>query len=159
MLPIWKEFSKHNVEEWNLVILGNGPERNYIEKYINKEKLENIRIDVPTSDIEKYYEESSILVMTSIFEGFGLVLTEAMSRGCIPIVFDSFKSVHDIIDNGSNGILVPSFEIKKYVEELNRLTKCKNVLKSMSEVAQESIRKFEIEDIGRKWIKMLEKLI
>lgn len=82
-----------------------------MELYIRKHNLSNIRIDAPTSDVAKYYEESEILVMTSIFEGFGLVLTEAMSRGCIPIAFDSFKSVHDIVDSGRNGMLIKPFMV------------------------------------------------
>lgn len=86
LLPIWVKFTKCNQmngggKRYNLVILGDGPLRKEVEQYIRKYNLSNIRIDAPTPDVAKYYEESEILVMTSIFEGFGLVLTEAMSRG------------------------------------------------------------------------------
>ena len=121
LLPIWEEFTKCNKMNWgeySLVILGDGPLRKEVELYIRKHNLSNIRIDAPTPDVAKYYEESEILVMTSIFEGFGLVLTEAMSRGCVPIAFDSFSSVRDIICSSYNGILVSPFNQSEYVDKL-----------------------------------------
>lgn len=158
LLPIWKEFSKTNTEGWELVILGDGPERGYVETYIAKERLENIRIDAPTTNVECYYEESAILVMTSLYEGFGLVLTEAMSRNCVPIAFDSFSAVHDIIESEKNGILVQPFDIQEYVSQLNQLTHNDERLKILSKTAIEIVDKFDIEVIGNQWIEMFEEL-
>lgn len=154
LLPIWKEFSKYNKDGWNLVILGEGPKKEYVETYINKEHLEKVSLCSPTLEIEKYYEESSILVLTSIFEGFGLVLTEAMSRGCIPIAFDSFKSVHDIIENGINGFLIQPYNLKQYVSCLVNLTNDDVKFRSMAQTVQTSIKKFDLNIIGSCWNKL-----
>lgn len=129
-----------------------------MELYIRKHNLSNIRIDAPTSDVAKYYEESEILVMNSIFEGFGLVLTEAMSRGCVPIAFDSFKSVHDIVDSGSNGILIKPFKIQDYANGLSQLVQNAHQLKLMCATALETVNKFDIEFIGYQWIKLFLEL-
>lgn len=126
--------------------------------YIRKHNLSNIRIDAPTSYVAKYYEESEILVMTSIFEGFGLVLTEAMSRGCVPIAFDSFKSVHDIVETGRNGMLIKPYKVHEYANGLYWLVQNAHQLKLMSTAAQETIAKLDIETIGNKWITLFEKL-
>lgn len=154
LLPIWKEFLKYNKDGWNLVILGEGSKKEYIQTYINKEHLEKVRLCSPTLEIEKYYEESSILVMTSIFEGFGLVLTEAMSRGCIPIAFDSFKSVHDIIEDGINGFLIQPYNLKQYVSCLVNLTNDDVKFRSMAQTVQASIKKFDLNIIGSCWNKL-----
>lgn len=161
LLPIWEEFTKCNQMNWggyNLVILGDGPLRKEVELYIRNHNLSNIRIDSPTSDVAKYYEESEILVMTSIFEGFGLVLTEAMSRGCVPIAFDSFSSVRDIICPSCNGILVSPFDQSEYVAKLVQLTQSPQMFKKMSEAAQSTIEKFDINVIGCKWMALFDDL-
>lgn len=160
LLPIWKEFTKRNQMNggYNLVILGDGPLRKEVELYIRKHNLSNIRINAPTSDVAKYYEESEILVMTSIFEGFGLVLTEAMSRGCVPIAFDSFSSVRDIICSSYNGILVSPFNQSEYVDKLVQLTKSSQLFKKMSEAAKSTIEKFDINIIGCKWMALFDDL-
>lgn len=160
LLPIWEEFTKCNQMHWgyNLVILGDGPLRKEVEQYIRKHNLSNIRIDAPTPDVAKYYEESEILVMTSIFEGFGLVLTEAMSRGCVPIAFDSFSSVRDIICPSFDGILVSPFDQSEYVAKLVHLTKSPQLFKKMSEAAKSTIEKFDINVIGCKWMALFDDL-
>lgn len=136
----------------------DGPLREEVELYIRKHNLSNIRIDAPTPDVAKYYEESEILVMTSIFEGFGLVLTEAMSRGCVPIAFDSFSSVRDIIYSSYNGILVPSFNQSEYVDKLVQLTKSPQLFKIMSEAAKATVEKFDINVIGCRWMTLFDDL-
>ena len=163
LLKIWKEFSIKMIKRWggngwNLIILGNGPLRAEVESYIKQNKLSNIKIVPPTPAVDIYYEESAILLLTSIYEGFGLVLTEAMSRGCVPMAFDSFNSVHDIIDSGKNGILIRPFKITDYVNNLMRLVQDEHRLKLMSVAAKDVIRKFNIEIIGNQWIRLFEEL-
>ena len=95
--------------------------------------------------------------MTSIFEGFPLVLAEAMSRGCIPIAFDSFKSIHDIV-NTDNGVLVEPYNIKQYVKELMLLTSNEQLRLSKARNAQESAKRFEVNYICSQWISLFNKL-
>lgn len=151
LIKVWKEFSMSNIDNWELVMLAAGADRKKIEQIINKEALKNIRIDNPTTEIYKYYEESAILIMTSIYEGFPLVLAEAMSRGCVPIAFDSFCSVHDIITDGNNGILIPPFNIKEYSCSLSNIVNDKELWKKMSFSALNTSKKFYLENIGKQW--------
>lgn len=155
LLSIWKKFVDKSLDRWELVIVGDGEESRNIEARITKEKIANVRIDAPTPNIAKYYEESSILAMTSIYEGFPLIIAEAMSRGCVPIAFDSFASIHDIITDNVNGALVHPFCIDEYVESLHQLINDPQKLHLMSVSARKTVDRFSVDTIGEQWIKLL----
>lgn len=89
--------------------------------------------------------------MTSIFEGWGLVLTEAMSLGCIPIAFNSFESVYDIIDNEKNGFIIPHFKVKSYIKTLQLLMEDEALCNKISNNAVTKSKKYLIENIGKQW--------
>lgn len=78
--------------------------------------------------------------MTSIYKSLPLVLTEAMSRGCVSVAFDSFNLVHDIINSGKNGILIRPFIIIDYHKSLTRLVQDEHQFKLMSASAKDAIR-------------------
>ena len=101
-----------------------------------------------------YQLESSIFCLTSSYEGWPMVLTEAMQCGTVPIAFNSFASVTDIIDNGRNGILIEPFSIKEYEKELRRLMDNPALIKQMSEYAQQDIEKYSVKNIVDKWEKL-----
>lgn len=98
----------------------------------------------------RYYKESSIFCLTSNHEGWGLVLTEAMQFGCVPIAFDSFESIHEIIEDGKNGFLVKPFDMDKYADKVLRLADnfkvdyVMNVMNSMERLMPENVVKLWI---------------
>lgn len=139
-------------------MLGEGEDKTYVESYINENHLQNIRIDAPTTEVAHYYEESAILMMTSIFEGFPLVLAEAMSRGCVPIAFDSFSSIHDIIDPNVNGVLVTQFNVAEYVTKLKALVQDKEQLQRLAQNAIKTVDRFDLDAIGSQWVEMFNHL-
>ena len=81
-------------------------------------------------------KRAPILCMTSNYEGFPMVLVEAMQYGCVPFAFDSFPSLYDIINDGINGVIVPAFDedsyakkshvilVSTYRENVNNISKC-----------------------------------
>ena len=139
-------------------MLGEGEEKPYAESYIREYHLRNIRIDSPTTEVARYYEESAVLIMTSVFEGFPLVLAEAMSRGCVPIAFDSFSSIHDIIKSNENGILVTPFNIAEYVTKLSDLVRNNEQLLNLAHNARQTVEQFGLDRIGSQWIEMFYNL-
>ena len=91
LLDIWENI---DIDDWKLVIVGDGPDKKEVEKKANKIKnIEMVGFKVP----DEYYKKASIFCMTSIFEGFPMSLTEAMQNGCVPIIFGSFPAAYDII--------------------------------------------------------------
>ena len=153
---------KYLVEIWScleillpnmfLLVVGDGEEKEYLENTIKKHGLKNVRLEGFHADISNYYKRSSILLMTSVFEGLPLTLIEAMSYGVIPFAFNSFESLTDIIDDNNNGYIISPFKIDKYVTKVKTFCnlpekeKCKLRLQAM-----EKSKCFSLEQITGKW--------
>ena len=125
LLKIWSTISDKN--GWSLVIVGSGEEKKNLEKFIDDNQLHNSVSLLPAQkNIEKFYQNASCFVFTSRYEGFGLVLLEAMSYGSPCISFDCPSGPRDIINN-KNGFLVNNNNID---ELKNRIIQLINMSKS-----------------------------
>lgn len=153
LIDIWYRLCKL-YPQWKLIIVGDGPDKDVL---INKAKdISNIEFK-GYQDPREYYEKASIFCMTSIFEGFPMCLTEAMQFGCVPIAFDSFSAVYDIIKSGETGELVKLFNKKKYVEKLIHLIDDETYRKKLSKNAFQYVKRYDIANILPKWIELIEK--
>ena len=119
LLKIWAKLEKA-FPQWRLEIVGDGPSRGELEALAGTLGLQRVTFE-GFQKPEKYYRRAPIFCMTSAFEGFGMVLIEAAAFGCVPVAFESFAAVHDIISDGENGALVPPFDLDKYAETLAAL--------------------------------------
>ena len=155
LLKIWETFKKTE-NNWSLTIIGKGPLQEFIENEIKNRKIKDIQLLGTKKNVSPYLENASILLMTSIFEGFPLVLSEAMSRGCVPIAFNSFSSIKDIIDHKINGILIPPFDIKLYVKSLLYITHNQFILNQLAVKAQEKAQTFSLHRVEQLWINLLQ---
>lgn len=91
--------------DWKLTLVGDGAERDNLERLAETLNLRNVSFE-GFADPRQYYERASILLLTSEFEGFPLVLAECMSFGVVPVVYGSYSAVYDIIRDGENGMIV-----------------------------------------------------
>ncbi|MFI3326694.1 MAG: glycosyltransferase [Clostridia bacterium] len=157
LILVWEKLYK-KYPDWNLRIAGDGAYKDNLIKYIDKYNIKNVDILGTVDPIEEY-KKASILCMTSTYEGFGLVLIEASVFGCVPMAFDSFSSVHDIIENGKNGILVQPFDLKKYQKELEKFMSDENYRKQLQKETLKVNEKFDKDKIVDQWIKLFEDLI
>lgn len=146
--------------DWKLIIVGDGPDREVISRYITKFSLENrVELYSHTNNIHKFYLQSSIFVSTSRWEGFGLVITEAMECG-LPVVAFKNSGPKEIINrDGENGILIEKFDeetfSKKILELINNEFKRKKI-------AAESIKRakdFNRGKIVKEWSRTINNLI
>lgn len=96
--------------------------------------------------------------MTSNYEGFGMVLTEAMAFGCVPLAFDSFPSLRDIVDEGRDGFIIPPFDIDTYAEQCAFLMENENIRSVMAAAAGKKSGKFQIEGIVDRWEALFSEL-
>ena len=153
LIDIWYRLCKL-YPQWKLIIVGDGPDKDVL---INKAKdISNIEFK-GYQDPREYYEKASIFCMTSIFEGFPMCLTEAIQFGCVPVAFDSFSAVYDIIKPGETGELVKSFDKKEYVGKLIHLIDDETYRKKLSKNAFQYVKRYDIANILPKWIELIEK--
>jgi len=139
--------------DWNLVLVGGGPHIDELKDYAAKKSIPRIAFTgFLKEDPIQYYQEPSIFMLTSDLEGFGLVLVEAMAYGVVPIVYGSYVSVFDIIDNGKNGFItsVPYSQAATTVAMRQLMDKPK-LLAAMSQAAIVKSKTFALDNILKQW--------
>lgn len=147
---IWQKFPN-----WTLDIVGDGAELPSIKNYVQKKSIKNIKFH-GFQNPSPFYQEASIFCMTSSSEGFGIVLIEAMQNGVVPIAFNSYLSITDIIDNTKNGILVTPMDIDEYVDKLSILIINNSLRLQLAKEGLIKSKKFSIEIIGNKWLELFD---
>lgn len=161
ILTIWRSIYTKYVD-WTLTIVGDGPDRENLVKmkeHYGLERVNFVGFDNPT----KYYKRASILLMTSNYEGFPLVLAEAMSFGVVPVVYRSFPSVSDIVINGFNGCISEpmksGFDRKDFISKLEMLLVDSSLRNVYGENAKKSVCKLSIGKIYSMWKSLFVELL
>lgn len=160
-LRIWADIERSGAGEWNLEIVGDGPDLPDYKQWVEKEALRRVKFVGHVNDIQvlsDHYKRAAIFMMTSYFEGFGMTLIEAQACGCVPLAFDNFSALHDIISDRSNGLIIPTGDYRAYTQELKLLMREDGLRRQMALCALESCKKFNRECHYRNWEKLFEKL-
>ena len=155
LIEAFYKFSLSN-KEWNLYIFGDGKNKENCNHLINKYKLENrVFLLGKSFDMKKEYMNSSVYLMTSKWEGWGMVVTEAMQFG-LPVISYDLPCIREIFGNENCGIIVKKFDIEQYSLAMNEIIKSKTELEKMSKNAKERIKKFDVNIIGEYWYDLIE---
>lgn len=140
------------LEDWSLDIFGQGEWQDMLEGMINERNLQDrVCINRPTNTINEEYLASSLIVMTSNYEGFGMVLVEAMSRGVPAVSFDCVCGPGDIISHGKNGLLVTNGDIEALAEAMKRIMLDGEYRKQLSYEAVKVADKYSEEKVMTRW--------
>jgi glycosyltransferase involved in cell wall biosynthesis len=154
MLRIWRIIErKSEYSHWKLIILGDGPDKDRMQKKVEKKKLRNI-VFLGKQNPEKWYEKAKIFMLTSR-EGWGLVLTEAMQYKVIPVAYNAFSSVTDIICDGNNGYLVKNNDTKAYADKLMWIMDNYKNLEHIKRNGYEYIKRFSLKITIKKWTNLI----
>ena len=155
LLRIWKRLHK-NFSEWKLQIIGDGTARNFYETLCNELELSNV-IFWGTCNPEEYYKKATIVCVTSSHEGFCMVITEGMQYKVIPIAFNSFESLTDIITDRKTGFIVKKFSEKQYSQILTTLMRNSEYREEIQNNISEfnKVSNFNTERIVNEWEKLL----
>jgi len=113
----------------------------------------------PTVDVLKEYSTSSVFVLPSRYEGFGLVLIEAMACGVPVVSFDCENGPRSIISDSFDGFLIPPFDIDAFAEKVILLMTNETLRKKMGENAKKSAIRYDIERIGLQWKQLFDGLM
>jgi glycosyltransferase involved in cell wall biosynthesis len=108
-------------------------------------------------ELNELFHESSIYVMTSYTESFGIVLIEAMSHGIPCIAFTSAEGANDLITNDYNGYLIPNRDFNKMIEKIEELTNNKKLRKELGKNAREFSLKYSSDNIKKEWLELLKR--
>ena len=99
-----------------------------------------------------YYKRAKFLLLTSDYEGFGLVIVEAMKFGAVPIVYGSYEAVYDIVESGKHGFITPMpFSAQETADVLSRLMSDEALRSQMSRRAVERSKDFNLDSVVRRW--------
>ena len=153
LIQAWKIVNEQH-KDWILNIYGSG-NKEYLAPLIKEEDLiSSVIPHDPSKNIFDIYLQNSIFVCSSRFEGFGMVIAEAMSCGLPAISFDCYYGPRNIISNGIDGLLVTNGDIVGLANSIIELIENKNKRKNMGEAARKNIKRFEINIICQKWEKL-----
>lgn len=155
LLKIWEIVSKIH-QDWIINIYGEGELGYLIEDAAKRNR--SIIVHAPTSEIFECYLNSSILLLTSIYEPFGLVLPEAMSCGLPVVSFDSPYGPADIITDGVDGYLIKKYDNNEFANRVCQLIADKELRMRMGQAAIKSSQRYRADVIMPKWRELFESL-
>lgn len=144
---------------WMLMIYGEGTQRNQLQSLIDELNLgSNIKLMGVTNDVTHVLEDASIFALTSIMEGFALVIVEAMECG-VPVVSYQCRGPKDIIDDGKDGFLVPVGDEKMMADRICTLIEDEELRRKMGAAAKEKAKKYHIDNITKQWMSLFNDLM
>lgn len=158
LLQAWAIIEKQ-YPDWNLEVYGNGNKEPYQKQMVDLGvDQQRCHLLGPVADVKKEYLSSSVFVLPSRFEGFGLVIIEAMACGVPVVAFDCENGPRSIITDGENGFLIPPFDISLFAEKVMLLMKDHELRFRMGTNAQKTASQYEIDRIGQQWKRLFDEL-
>ena len=156
LLKAWSIVEKQ-ISDWRLDVFGDGDRVPY-EQLIDDLKINRkfCQLHGRTNDVEKEYCNSSIFVLSSRFEGFGMVLLEAMACGLPVVSFDCPWGPRSIITDGGDGILVENGNVEALASSLSKLMSDEILRHSMSKAGLKNVQRFSVDNIAEQWRSVFE---
>ena len=153
LLRIWEIVHRRH-SDWTLHIFGGFGNQQLTFKQEIERMGANVIMHQPTTSIDEEYQKSSMLLMTSRFEPFGLVLPEAMSCGLPVVAFNCPYGPADIISDGEDGFLIKKRDINDYVEKVCLLMENEDMRIKMGQAGVLSSQRFKASNIMPQWIQL-----
>lgn len=158
-----KVFAKvaRDFPDWKLHIVGDGEEREAIKQYIKEYQLKDRIILYGFKDrkyIAQLLSKSSLYVMTSYEESFGIVLIEAQSFGIPCLAYDCARGAHEIISDGKNGYLIPNRDETLMYDKIKELIENKQLRCDMGQAGRQNSLQYAVDNIQELWFEFIEQM-
>lgn len=159
ILEAWKhvELDK-NYDNWKLQIIGDGEDRKLYENIIQEDCLKSVEM-LGFKQPLPYYKKAKVFLMTSAFEGFPMTLVEAQQNGVALLVMDSYASLHEIVEDGDNGLLVKDGDVAEFTEKLKMLLKDDALRNRLADKGLLTCQRFTVGKVVDKWEMIYNSLI
>lgn len=159
LIPAWAIIHKKH-PDWILNVYGSGELHDDVSRWVKEQKMvDSIILNEPTDDIMEKYLDSSICVLSSRYEGFSLVILEAMACGVPVVSFDCPYGPRNIIKNGEDGILVNYLDINELAAGVCNLIENEEYRKWLGNNARENILRFSKISVMKQWESLFAKLV
>ena len=152
----WKNLSVKN-PAWKAIVIGDGEDLPFCKKYAKKNNIERIEFLGQRNDVGDFYKRAKFIAVTSFWESWCMVITEAMAFGCVPCVYDTYETLHDIIDDRKNG-LITNVSSKEMSARIQEYIDNEAELKKISFAAQDKIKQFSADRIVTQWENLLQNI-
>ncbi|HJD15957.1 MAG TPA: glycosyltransferase family 4 protein [Candidatus Enterococcus stercoripullorum] len=151
LIRAWEKNDEKN--DWELWIAGEGELKEYLEKLVKELNLsDSVKFISASKNIEDIYRKASFFAFSSRFEGFGLVLLEAMSYGIPCLSFDCPSGPRDIIQDNYNGYLIQNNNVEMYIKALKKIsTSNTEDRRKMGNQAWSTFLNWDNKEILKKW--------
>lgn len=154
LIKSFYDFSKKN-KDWNLVIVGEGEEKNKLLSMIAKYELQDrVRIDGFTDNIKKYFLESSVFLLSSRWEGMPMIVLESLEMG-VPVISYDITAIQPLVEDGKEGFIVDKYNTYEFSEAMLKLSDSYELRLKMAENISIKSKKFDIDHIIDKWNKVI----
>ncbi|MEI5985200.1 MULTISPECIES: glycosyltransferase family 4 protein [Sphingobacterium] len=158
LIRIWERVDKQN-PDWKLKIFGSGPLESELQQQINDAQLQHsVSLERPVKNIEKEYLNSSIIALTSRYEGLPMALLEAQACGLPMVAYACKCGPKDIITDGENGFLIPEENETLFAKRLLELMNSENRRREMGRKAFENSTNYSEDRVMEKWINLFTEL-
>lgn len=145
--------------DWRLVIYGRGPREAHLQRVIDRRGLnDSVTLAGPVEDIGGAMASASIFALSSRFEGFPMVLLEAMSVGLPVVSFDCPTGPREVVESGRNGLLVPPADVGGLARALTQMIEDEDLRRRCSAGAVETAGRYSLDVIGQRWERLMQAL-
>lgn len=157
ILEIWSKIYVNHLT-WKLEIVGDGEDLSYIKELAQQMKLERVSFEGHKKDPSDYYKRAKVFLMTSDSEGWGMTIVEAQSNGAVPVAFNTFEALQELIsENYQNGIIIQDrHDLEGFVRAVE------DVFTNYSEYFNNcisSVEKYSNNSTTHKWHCMFENIL
>ena len=159
LIEAWAKIPKATRLGWRIVVIGEGKGLGPLQQHAKHLNVFNeIEFKGQVSDVTTEYLNSDFFVLSSRFEGFGLVLVEALSFSVPVVSFDCLAGPSEIVEDRLNGILVPPNDIEGLSKAISEMISDENLRDQLAENSSLTLTRFSKVTISKQWLELLNKV-